>query len=118
MATKPATEPGTESATSGFITRTAPHFDSVEEERIHRKQRLAATCRIFGQRVDEAAWRFITMDRACHVQLLAAAAGEPEVWPDELAQALRGTLGSSDFCWLSFQTLWDELMAQGTDFLD
>lgn len=71
-----------------------------------------------GQSVDEAAWRFITMDRACQVQLLAEAAGTPELWPDDMAGALRNTLGSADFCWLSFQTLWDELVAADTDFLD
>ena len=71
-----------------------------------------------GSSVDEAAWRFITLDRACHVQLLATAAGRPERWPDDLARALRGSLGSPEFAWLSFQTLWDELIAAGTDFLD
>lgn len=71
-----------------------------------------------GSSVDEAAWRFITLDKACHVQLLAAAAGRPELWPDDLARALKGALGSAEFAWLSFQTLWDELVAAGTDFLD
>lgn len=72
-----------------------------------------------GATVDEAAWRFVSFDKACHVQLLAAAVdAEPDVWPDELAAALSGTLGSPDFCWLSFQTLWQDLLAEGTDFLD
>src|SRR5271157_2720243 len=30
-----------------------------------------------GETVEEAAWWFITMDRSCHAQLLAEAAGEP-----------------------------------------
>ncbi|NKB99454.1 MAG: class II aldolase/adducin family protein [Pseudomonadales bacterium] len=71
-----------------------------------------------GETVDEAAWRFVSMDRACQVQLLAEAAGTPEVWPSEMAHALRQSLGSPNFCWLSFQTLWDELQAEGTDFLN
>lgn len=72
-----------------------------------------------GATVDEAAWRFVSFDKACHVQLLAAAVdAEPDVWPDELAAALSGTLGSPDFCWLSFQTLWQDLLAEGTDFLE
>lgn len=75
-----------------------------------------------GTSVDEAAWRFITLDKACHVQLLAAAATrqgvrEPAEWPADLARALKGALGNADFAWLSFQTLWDDLKAQGTDFL-
>jgi ribulose-5-phosphate 4-epimerase/fuculose-1-phosphate aldolase len=70
-----------------------------------------------GQTVDEAAWRFISFDKACHVQLLAEAAGTPDRWPDEMATALARGIGSPDFAWLSFQTLWDELMADNTDFL-
>jgi len=70
-----------------------------------------------GHSVDEAAWRFVSLERACQVQLLAEAAGTPEVWPDELALGLRQALGNPDFCWLAFQTLWDDLIAQGTDFL-
>jgi ribulose-5-phosphate 4-epimerase/fuculose-1-phosphate aldolase len=70
-----------------------------------------------GVTVDEAAWRFISMDRACQVQLLIEAAGTPELWPAEMALGLKQTLGSPNFCWLSFQTLWDELVAQGSDFL-
>lgn len=71
-----------------------------------------------GLTVDEAAWRFIGLDKACHVQLLASAAGEPQRWPEEMARGLRHALGSPEFAWLSFQTLWDELLAAGTDFLD
>ena len=71
-----------------------------------------------GQTVDEAAWRFISMDRACQVQLLVEAAGTPELWPPEAAQGLKMGLGSAEFCWLSFQPLMDELIAEGADFLD
>lgn len=70
-----------------------------------------------GLSVDEAAWRFVSMDRACQVQLLAEAAGTPEKWPAEMAQGLKRSLGSPEFCWLSFQTLWDELVAEESDFL-
>ena len=71
-----------------------------------------------GQTVDEAAWRFISMDRACHVQLLAEAAGNPEHWPVEMAQGMKMTLGSPEFCWQSFQPLWDELIAETGQFLE
>src|SRR3954463_13208584 len=36
-------------AMSDFRTRRPPTFDSVEDERLHRKQRLAAAFRIFGK---------------------------------------------------------------------
>ena len=71
-----------------------------------------------GATVDEAAWRFISMDRACQVQLLIEAAGKPELWPEEMARRLKQALGSPEFCWLSFQTLWDELVEEGSDFLE
>ena len=36
-------------ALDGFTTRTQPVFDSLQDERQHRIERLAATCRIFGK---------------------------------------------------------------------
>ncbi|MCH9663124.1 MAG: class II aldolase/adducin family protein [Gammaproteobacteria bacterium] len=71
-----------------------------------------------GQTVDEAAWWFISMDKACHVQLLAKAAGEPDLWPDEAAAGVRNALGSPTFGWLSFQTLWDEIIDEAPDLLE
>jgi hypothetical protein len=50
--------------------------------------------------------------------LLVEAAGTPELWPVEMARGLKQSLGSAAFCWLSFQTLWDELIDDGSDFLD
>nr|MDT0664398.1 class II aldolase/adducin family protein [Micromonospora sp. DSM 115978] len=34
---------------AGFVTRRPPTFDSVEDERLHRKQRLAAGFRVLGR---------------------------------------------------------------------
>ncbi|MBT4518698.1 MAG: class II aldolase/adducin family protein [Halieaceae bacterium] len=70
-----------------------------------------------GASVDEAAWWFISMEKACRVQLLAAAAGEYEVWPDDAAAAIGAALGSPMFGWLSFQTLWDEIIKECPEFL-
>lgn len=64
-----------------------------------------------GQTVDEAAWWFVLMNRVCESQLLAEAAGTPTRWSDEDARWLASVLGSPSFGWLSFQTLWDELVA-------
>lgn len=71
-----------------------------------------------GLTVDEAAWWFICMEQACQVQLLAEAAGTPERWPDDAARALANGTGSHPFGWLSFQTLWDEIIASDPDLLD
>lgn len=70
-----------------------------------------------GGTIDEAPWWFIGMDKACHVQLLAQAAGDYEVWPPEVALGIRAGLGSPEFGWLSFQTLWDEIVDDCPDFL-
>lgn len=68
-----------------------------------------------GQTVDEAAWWFLVMERACQVQLMAEAAGTPEHWPHEAALALQRGTGSPGFGWLSFQTLWDEIVVSDPD---
>ena len=36
-------------AAKGFITRTPPVFDNLDDERQHRIERLAGACRIFGK---------------------------------------------------------------------
>ena len=71
-----------------------------------------------GLSVDEAAWWFVCMERACQAQLLAESAGTPEKWPEPAAHALANSLGSAEFGWLSFQTLWDEIIVSDADFLD
>ena len=49
-----------------------------------------------GGTVDEAAWWFMCMEQCCHAQLLAEAAGTPQLWPHEMAAAT----GSPTFGWL------------------
>jgi len=71
-----------------------------------------------GQSIDEAAWWFVLMNRCCESQLLAEAAGTPKLWPQEDARWLASILGSLMFGWLSFQTLWDEIIASDPDLLD
>ncbi|MGH1493545.1 MAG: class II aldolase/adducin family protein [Acidimicrobiales bacterium] len=71
-----------------------------------------------GRTIDEAAWWFMSMDRACQVQLLAKAAGTPLQWPAEAARGLGKGLGSPEFGWLSFQTVWDEIVDSDPDLFD
>jgi ribulose-5-phosphate 4-epimerase/fuculose-1-phosphate aldolase len=71
-----------------------------------------------GSTVDAAAWWFIAMERSCEVQLLADAAGEPvHIDPDE-ADKTRGQVGSEFVGWLSFQPLYDRIVAEQPDLLD
>lgn len=71
-----------------------------------------------GRSIDEAAWWFIVLDKVCHVQLLARAAGDHTVWNPDEARAIRSALGSAEFGWLSFQTLWDEICESDPDLFD
>jgi ribulose-5-phosphate 4-epimerase/fuculose-1-phosphate aldolase len=71
-----------------------------------------------GGSVDEAAWWFITMERTCHVQLLAEAAGDPVVIDDECAALTHSQVGSAPAGWFSFQPLYDKIVADQPDLLD
>ena len=71
-----------------------------------------------GQSVDEAAWWFITMERTCQAQLLAEAAGQPILIPDEGARYTRDQTGYPLAGWFSFQPLWDEVVRTDPDLFD
>jgi ribulose-5-phosphate 4-epimerase/fuculose-1-phosphate aldolase len=71
-----------------------------------------------GQTVDEAAWWFITMERSCHVQLLADAAGDPVPIDDDNARLTHSQVGSNLAGWMSFQPLYDKIVADQPDLLD
>src|SRR2546426_8798554 len=71
-----------------------------------------------GQSVDEAAWRFIAMERCCHAQLLAEAAGTPISIDTENAELTARQVGSHLGGWLSFQPLYDVIVREQPDLLD
>ena len=71
-----------------------------------------------GNSVDEAAWWFLLMNRCCDDQLRVEAAGTPTQYSAEDARWLASTLGSSKFAWLSFQTLWDDIIDSDPDLVD
>jgi len=71
-----------------------------------------------GETVDEAVWWFITMDRSCHAQLLAEAAGHPKLITQENARATRDLVGSHQAGWFQFQPLWDLITQEQPDLLD
>lgn len=68
-----------------------------------------------GRSVDEAAWWFITMETSCQAQLLAEAAGTPELWESDEARMMVGALGTPEFGWASFQPLWNEVSESDPD---
>lgn len=72
-----------------------------------------------GTSVDEAAWRFIAMDKCCQAQIAAESTGaKPSIIPHEIALKTRDTVGSDFACWASFQPLYDMILAHSPDLLD
>ena len=91
---------------------------TVDGEQIFLKSKTGNGIFTTGQSIDEAAWWFVLMDRCCHAQLLAEAAGTPKHWPPEAARGIAAALGAPMFGWQSFQTLWDEVVVSDPDLFD
>jgi len=68
--------------------------------------------------VDAAVWWFVAMDRSCHAQLLAEAAGAPVLIDPEQARTTHGQVGTPIAGWFSFQPLYDRIVAAEPDLLD
>jgi len=71
-----------------------------------------------GHSVEEAAWWFITMDRSCHAQLLAEAAGTPVKIEQASAEATKQLIGTHEAGWFQFQPLWEMIVREQPDLLD
>jgi ribulose-5-phosphate 4-epimerase/fuculose-1-phosphate aldolase len=71
-----------------------------------------------GQTVDEAAFWFISMERSCHAQLLAMAAGEPKKINHEYATYTREQTAFPLAGWFSFQPLWQEICASDPELFE
>lgn len=61
-----------------------------------------------GESVDEAAWWFIALERACQSQLLADAAGTPKLIPDDFARHTYEQSGYPYAGWFQFQCVRQE----------
>src|SRR5438309_2150907 len=70
-----------------------------------------------GHTVDEAAFWFIAMDRACQAQLMAEAAGTPVLIDRENAERTAGQVGMHAAGWLSFQPLYARIVREQPDLL-
>ena len=71
-----------------------------------------------GRSVEEAAWWFISMDRSCHAQLLAEAAGTPVLIDPEQAKLTYTQVGSSVGGKFSFAPMYDWITAAEPDLFD
>jgi ribulose-5-phosphate 4-epimerase/fuculose-1-phosphate aldolase len=71
-----------------------------------------------GESVDAAVWFFIAMDRSCHAQLLAEAAGQPVLVDHPNAKLTHSQVGSELVGWFSFQPMYDWIIREEPDLLD
>jgi ribulose-5-phosphate 4-epimerase/fuculose-1-phosphate aldolase len=71
-----------------------------------------------GKSVESAVWWFITMERTCQAQLLADAAGPTVPIAPEMAATTHGQVGSELSGYISFQPLYEWIVAEQPDLLD
>jgi ribulose-5-phosphate 4-epimerase/fuculose-1-phosphate aldolase len=71
-----------------------------------------------GRTIDEAAWWFITMERSCHAQLLAQAAGELRLIEHENAKLTCQQVGSAIAGWFQFQPLYARIAKEQPDLFE
>jgi ribulose-5-phosphate 4-epimerase/fuculose-1-phosphate aldolase len=71
-----------------------------------------------GHSVDEAAWWFISMERTCHSQLLAEAAGTPVLIDEHYARLTASQTGPHAVGWFSFQPLFDRITREQPDLFE
>ena len=71
-----------------------------------------------GGSLDAAAWWFIAMDRTCHAQLLADAAGPTVKIDHPNAKLTHSQVGSELAGWFSFQPMFDWIVDKEPDLLD
>jgi ribulose-5-phosphate 4-epimerase/fuculose-1-phosphate aldolase len=70
-----------------------------------------------GPTVEATVWWYIAMDNACHAQLLAEAAGEPQLIPHSLAALTHQQIGLPDGAGRSFDALWQGLVEAEPELL-
>ncbi|MFF8813086.1 class II aldolase/adducin family protein [Streptomyces pactum] len=70
-----------------------------------------------GDSVDAAAWWFITMEQACHVQLAAKAAGRPVPIDRRSAVETRDQIGSDLAAWINYQALYEDITRSEPELL-
>jgi ribulose-5-phosphate 4-epimerase/fuculose-1-phosphate aldolase len=70
-----------------------------------------------GPSVEAAAWWYIALDNACHVQLLAEAAGTPKPIPHAQAELTHGQISGPGGSARAFDALWQGLVAAEPELL-
>lgn len=71
-----------------------------------------------GQTVEAAVWRYIALENACQVQLLAEAAGPTKPMPEAVARHTAGQVGTEVGGFYAFQPYWDVVSEEEPDLFD
>jgi ribulose-5-phosphate 4-epimerase/fuculose-1-phosphate aldolase len=71
-----------------------------------------------GHSVEEAVWWFITMERSCHAQLMAEAAGTPILIDPDMARLTCTQVGSHLAGWFNFQPLYARITREQPDLFE
>lgn len=71
-----------------------------------------------GQTVEAAVWRYLALENACQVQLLAEAAGQTRPMPPAVARHTAGQVGSEIGGVYAFQPYWDVVSEEEPDLFD
>ena len=71
-----------------------------------------------GPSIDIALWYYFSMERCCHSQLMADAAGETTKIPHDTAIKTREFIANDLAAWASFQPLLDMITTKEPDLLD
>jgi ribulose-5-phosphate 4-epimerase/fuculose-1-phosphate aldolase len=71
-----------------------------------------------GQTVESAVWRYLALENACQVQLLAEAAGQTRPMPPDVARHTAGQIGSEIGGVFAFQPYWDVVSEEEPDLFD
>jgi len=71
-----------------------------------------------GRSVEEACWWYVTMERSCQAQLLAEAAGKPQLIADDMARLTASQVGSHMAGWFSARPLFDVILEEQPQLLE
>ncbi|WP_017325608.1 class II aldolase/adducin family protein [Synechococcus sp. PCC 7336] len=71
-----------------------------------------------GHTVDEAAWWFIAMERCCHSQLVAEAAGLTVPIDPKTASLTHSQIGTPYMGWFNFQSMYDAIVTRQPELLE
>ena len=71
-----------------------------------------------GQSVESAVWRYLALENACQVQLLAEAAGGTLPMPHDVARHTASQVGTEAVAYYSFEPYWEMLTEQEPDLFE